>query len=300
MSLYTERHGLRTPIAKTSTITTDVYTILLGCCGKFYKNLTHIFPRVCHCDFVDQNYTEFDETQFDNRMKIRIPELFRDNYNRIVAPRDYDDYDQYALIDYIEYIGKNIKDISEGWNNRYKNYWHIDCLNTTVIFTDYQSQINEIFNEAGLLFTLADQKIVERIIENAVLVSTAESLITEVTDIGTRELLEEAIALIRQPRPQDQRKAVEKIWDALESLKTHFPGVENNRYDEKLAKAIANGQNGMESVFKKELGELGNIGNNYSIRHFNDRQVEIVDGRHYDYFFNRCLSMIVLAINYFK
>lgn len=31
MSLYTERHGMRTPIEKTSTITTEMYSILLDC-----------------------------------------------------------------------------------------------------------------------------------------------------------------------------------------------------------------------------------------------------------------------------
>lgn len=301
MSLYTERHGMRMPVEKTSTIAIEIYSVLLDCCEKYYKYLTYIFPLKSHCDFVDEDYIEFHTSQFENRMKIRIPNLFRDEYDRISVPRDFDRYDQYALIDLIEYIGGNVKDISEGWNNeRYRNYWYIECLKTSKIFKDFQNQINEIFDEAGLLFTLTEEKIVERVVENSVLSAVTGNIALNAVDKGTRELLEEAITLFRKPHPQEQKKAVEKIWDALESLKTHFPGIENNRFDDKLAKALANGQNNIESILKKELSELGNIGNNYSIRHFNDTQVAITDGRHYDYFFNRCLALITLAIQYLK
>lgn len=54
MNLYTERHGLRRPIAHTSKISKEVYTLLLSICQKYYKNLTHIYQIQKHCSIVDQ------------------------------------------------------------------------------------------------------------------------------------------------------------------------------------------------------------------------------------------------------
>lgn len=299
MALYTERNGMRKPIERTSAVTVEMYSLLLDLCQKYYKHLTYLFQKKCHDDFTAKDYLVFGESQFINRLKIKIPTLFRDEYGGISSPDDGDTYDQYALLDLIEFIAQNAKDISEGWNSqRYQNYWNIVCLNTSNVFDVYRSEINEIFIESGLLYTLTPDKVIERVVENSVLSIAFESTISKVNDLGTRELLIEAITLYKQPHPQEHRKAVEKIWDALESLKTHFPGIEQNRFDEKLATVLGNEHKEIEAIFKKELNELGNIGNNYSIRHFNDKQVAVVDERHCDYFFNRCLALIATATKY--
>jgi hypothetical protein len=129
MKLYSERHGIRAPLEKTYSINRDMYSLLLDCCKRYQKNLTHIFILNCHHDFTDSDYVAFDEKGFITRIKIRIPSLFRDEYDRICAPAYDDEYDQYALLDLIEFFAQNIKDISERWNNeRYRNYKTIDCL----------------------------------------------------------------------------------------------------------------------------------------------------------------------------
>lgn len=301
MALYTERHGMRRPIENTSVITVDMYGLLLDSCEKYFRNLTHLFPEKCHDDFTAKDYLAFGERQFKSRLRVKIPTLFRDRYGRISSPEDGDTYDQYALIDLIEFIAQNAKDISEGWNSqRYKNFWYIECFETTNIFEIYQREINDVFMECGLLYTLTSSKVIERVHEYNILTPEVEETIANIEDDGTRRLLNEAIALFNMPHPQEHRKAVEKIWDTLESLKTHFPGIEKKHYDEKLARILSNAQADVETIFKKELSELGNIGNNFGIRHFNDKQVVINDGRHYDYFFNRCLSLVTTAIQYLR
>ncbi len=129
--LYTERHGIRAPINKTYCISIEMYNLLFDCCQKYKKNLTHIFTLNCHHDFTDSDYIAFNENGFINRIKIKIPALYKDEYGRICAPSSDDDYDQYALLDYIEFFAQNMKDISERWNNeRYRNFQTIECLNT--------------------------------------------------------------------------------------------------------------------------------------------------------------------------
>lgn len=159
MKLYTERRGIRAPQEKTYSINIDMYSLLLDCCKRYQKNLTHIFTLNCHHDFTDSDYVAFDKKGFITRIKIRIPTLFRDEYDRICAPTYCNKYDQYALLDLIEYFAQNIKDIKEHWNNSYQNYKTIDCLNTSDVFKNFQEAINDIFSEAGLLYELTDEKL---------------------------------------------------------------------------------------------------------------------------------------------
>lgn len=268
-------------------------------CQKYYKNLTHIFKIQQHYDFLNEDYIEFNRTLFEKRMAIKIPNIFRDKHGYISTPQFNDDYDQYSLIDLIEYIAQNIKDISEGWNNnRYKNYWYIHCLDTTNVFADFQNEINEIFKEAGVLFTLTSRKIIERVVENTPLSPEIETEIHQISEPGTRELMIDAIALYKTPNPAARQDSVEKIWDALERLKTYYTNLDKRGSVNKVVNEMSNAKSEFITIFNAEFRALTDIGNNFRIRHHETNKIDITDHRHYDYFFNRCLSLIALAIQY--
>ena len=89
MELYTERHGIRKPIEKTYTINTDMYSLLLDCCLKYKKNLTHIFKQTCYDSFTNADYIDFNEKEFYTRIKIKIPSLYRNDYGTICSPEEY-------------------------------------------------------------------------------------------------------------------------------------------------------------------------------------------------------------------
>jgi len=301
MSYYTERHGLRAPIEKTYDITVDMYAVIIDCCEKYYKNLTHLFTLKCHDDFTTRDYLAFNQNAFQNRMKSKIPALFCDENSKITVPAIGNKYDQYALLDFIEFIAQNIKDISEGWNNqRYQNYWYIDCLNTTRVFSEYQNEINGIFAESGLLYTLTGEKIIERVVENSPLTLEIKKSISTVKEKGTQELLTEAIMLHKQPYPELPRDAVEKIWDALERLKTYYITLDKKHSAAKIVNDMAHGQAEFTDLFNAEFKALTDIGNSFRIRHHETDKIDITDTKHYDYFFNRCLSLIALAIQYLQ
>lgn len=301
MKLYTERHGIRAPLEKTYSVNRDMYSLLYDCCMKYQKNLTHIFTLNCHHDFTDSDYIAFDEKGFMTRIKIRIPSLFRNEYERICVPGYDDEYDQYALLDFIEFFAQNIKDISERWNNeRYRNYQTIDCLNTSDIFNDFQEAINGIFAEAGLLYELTHEKIIERIVENSPLTAEIENNFAAVNEIGARELLKDAVALYKTPNPAARQDSVEKIWDALERLKTYYIALDKRRSSEKIVNDMAGGNSDYVDLFNEEFKMLTSIGNKYRIRHHETDKIDITDVRYYDYLFNRCLSLIALAIKYLQ
>ncbi len=299
MELYTERHGLRKPIRRTNKISVDVYGVLLDICKKYYKNLTHLYALEQHNDFMNKDYIEFNLDKFEKRMKIKIPDLYRNEIGRILQPQEDDEYDQYALIDLIEYVAQNIKDIIEGWNSeRYKNYWDIRCLDTDVIFNQYRDEINEMFQEAGLLYSLTNDKIVERIVESSPLTPEIEEQVDQISEAGTRELMKDAIALYKTPYPNARQDSVEKIWDALERLKTYYRPLDKSKSVSKIIDDMSSGRSEYIDLFEQEFRSLTKIGNKFRIRHHETNKVDITDNKHYDYFFNRCLSLIALAIQY--
>ena len=64
--------------------------------------------------------------------------------------------------------------------------------------------------------------------------------------------------------------------------------------------ASAAQQNSYKTLFSTEFKELTTIGNDFRIRHHETNKIDIVDIRHYDYFFNRCLALIALALQYLQ
>lgn len=63
---------------------------------------------------------------------------------------------------------------------------------------------------------------------------------------------------------------------------------------------MANSQQDFIKLFDDEFRTLTSIGNDFRIRHHEISKIDITDNRHYDYFFNRCLSLIALAIQYLR
>ncbi|MEK4670674.1 hypothetical protein [Niallia sp. FSL R7-0271] len=63
---------------------------------------------------------------------------------------------------------------------------------------------------------------------------------------------------------------------------------------------MSNGKSEFITIFDAEFRALTDIGNSFRIRHHETNKIDITDNRHYDYFFNRCLSLIALAIQYLK
>lgn len=150
------------------------------------------------------------------------------------------------------------------------------------------------------MYQLTDEKIIERVIEGGPLTSEVENEISQIQEQGVRELLQEAISLYKQPYPGAHKNAVEKIWDAFERLKSYYTTMDKKASASQIVNDIAGGQTEFIALFDEEFRALTKIGNDYRIRHHETNKVDITDDRHYDYFFNRCLSVISLAIQYLK
>ncbi|MGV3185934.1 AbiJ-NTD4 domain-containing protein [Weissella paramesenteroides] len=301
MSLYSERHGKRLPKISTYNISEDAYALLLNLCSRYRKNLTEKFPKENYDGFTGERYIDFDENTYDKDIHFRIPNLFRNEAGLIVPPQIMDNYDQFALLDLIEFYAKNIRDIDEDWNNqKYKNYRYVIVHNTARVFKTFQNEVNDLFTEIGLLYILTDKKIIERKIKDGVIADSIDNEISMVPEDGLRSLLEDAVALYRTPNNSARQDSVEKIWDAFERLKSYYKDLDKRRSVIKILEAMSHKNAKFYEMFDSEFTDLTRIGNKFRIRHHERNQQDITDPNYYDYLFSRCLSLVTLAIKYLE
>ena len=306
MSLYTERHNMRTPIAKTYTISIKAYSLLYDCCSRYFEHLAWKYTDECPDGY---GCCGFNFYQFSEDMEFEIPTLFR-REGVIDKPRSTknvfddeaknDEYDQYALIDLIEFVAQNIRDITRRNHHSYYRHDDLSFGSTNSIAARFVEEINAIFDKTGLLYCLTADLEVERVEETAVLSDEIEADISAITEPGLKELLITAARKHKSPYPDDQKDAVEKIWDALERLKTYYTSMDKKASATKIVSDMAGGQADYITLFNAEFKALTDIGNNFRIRHHETNKIDITDIRHYDYFFNRCLSLISTAILYLE
>lgn len=294
--LYSERNGFRKNKEKTDKIDLHAYKLLLDCCEKYKSNLTYIFPKKEYHRFTEKTYTIFDETNFINTLKLLIPDLYINEAGKVDLPSE-ENYNQLALIDYIEFFAQNIMDITVIWNNpKYRDFEYIDCLSTKYITNNFRDEINNIFNLAALTFVLNENGNIERINEWCSFVDEIQKDIEKVNEDGLEELLEEAVKLYKDPNPVSRKNAVEKLWDAFERLKTYY-GANKKQSADKLVNSMATNNEYFLQLFNDEFQVLTRIGNECRIRHHEMDKVEISE-EYYDYLFHRCISLIGLAIKY--
>jgi len=286
MKLYTERHGMRTPIEKTEVISSEMYDLLFGCCEKYFDNVAWKYPEDCPDGY---GCCGISLQKLHTTLKFRIPNLHKDSFG---------EFDQFSLLDFIEFIAQEMRDI---FRRNYHSYYRHDDLSfadSSDIFDEFQTEINGIFDMTGLLYTLNSDRVVERKIEHGVVTGEIETVVQSVPEIGTKHLLEEALALFKHHNPAMRKTAVEKLWDAFERLKTYHTDRDKKVSAEKIIADMSGGNEIFQKQFRKEFMELTSIGNDYRIRHHETNTTDITDMRHYDYFFNRCLALIALGVQY--
>ena len=292
---------MRKPIEHTETISIEMYGLLFDCCQKYMDNIAWVCPNQCPDG---RGICGVDYKKLKNRLKFEIPTLFIDRDGWISVPESHNEYDQYALLDYIEFIAQNCKDIISSDYHSYFGHNDMSYSSTGVSTSagKFRNEINGIFEKTGLLYHLTENNTVERVVEHSVLTDEMAHNITIISEKGLRDLIAEAINLYRQPNPDNRSLSVEKMWDALERLKTYYctNGLDKKASASKIVDDMSNGNIDFHSLFDDEFKALTIIGNNFRIRHHETTKIDITDTKYYDYFFNRCLSLIALAIQYLQ
>ena len=232
-------------------------------------------------------------------MFFRIPGLLFDYTGKVTVPKGKD-YNPYALLDYIEFIGQNITDYQQLDYHLFYQHRHIRILGTQTIFEDFKNDINDAFSLTGLLYILDKTKQIERVTNTDAQISANLTQIENVEESGLKQLMMDAVRLYKNPRPEIYHTALEKIWDALERIKTICmgSGIDKKASLSELINRISNGQPEYIKLFNTEFQTLTDIGNRFRIRHHEMDKIDITDEHFYEYLFNRCFALVCLALRY--
>ena len=295
--LFSERHHMRESRTLTDHISKEMYALLVGVCNRYLINLAGMFPEFCY-DNAEQ-VCGVDRNSLKNYLSFSIPGLLFDYQGNVIAPAG-DDFNQYALLDYIEFIALNITDYQDQGYHPFFLHQHIKVLKTNMVFATYRQEINDAFALTGLLYVLTDKKQVERISDSDAQIATNQETINGVQEPGLKQLIDDAIRLYKNPRPEIYHTAVEKIWDALERIKTigMEHGLDKKASVSELINRMSSGKKEFMSLFDSEFHALTDIGNHFRIRHHEMDKIDISDEHYYGYFFNRCFSLVCLALKY--
>lgn len=291
---FSEREGIREPAEKTYNINQDACKYLYNICSQYFNNMERFGEKCsdngCKCGI---DYTELMKT-----LKIEIPDFTINKDGDLII----EDNHMYSILDFIELVFKNIKDIkNEDWH-KFFSHTHYTYTNTFNVRDKFIKDINDGFIRSSLLYQMNNNGIIERIDNNNVVI---EDIISKLGSIKNKnfkdliELIEKAIKCYKSKNQEDWKTATEKIWDAFENMKTYY-FADKKKSVKIILENISPKEENFKTLIENEYRELTDIGNTYKIRHFEKDKIEIKNIEHYNYFFNRCLSVINLTLPYLK
>lgn len=274
------------------------------------NNLAKDFPRQCP----DGNgICGVDEHSFYTTIKSVIPAInFLPEYGNIETlsssflepnPFEYDGVNQnnttiqftYNVLDFIEFVFKHICDVQNGQYHDFFKHYELTFPPTTKIKGKFISDINEIFSRNNIAFKINDNGEIQRILDvelNKLIAST-----TEPTEDTLSVLLRDATTKILNPKIEERKIALERLWDAFERLKTIINPNDKRDSANQLLVKISNGNDKFKDLLETEcLTSLTKIGNEFQIRHFETSRTAIEDSRHLDYLFFRMYALIHLLL----
>ena len=244
-----------------------------------------------------------DEAALSDGIKSIIPNLGM-GLNRltepIVSPFDIDieaqDINTYAVLDLVEYIHHNIKDVRQIGNyHTYFKHYHYCIDDRGAKRKAFQEKINELFERNGLNYMLTDAGQIERVVPLPL--NLIIHRVVNTKDSELNRLVSAAAGKIRLPKLEDRKLALDKLWDAFERSKTYF--LEDGKVDKRksvdrvLDKLSGNDVN-LRLLLNDECLALTKIGNDFQIRHYEKGKIAIENSDEIDYLFYRMFSYIYL------
>ena len=122
----------------------------------------------------------------------------------------------YDVLDFIEFTYRHINDVQNGAYHDYFKHYELKFPDTVVARVKFVSEINEIFERNYVGFKLCDDGIIQRIVDEVLL----HPICSSKKELKLEELIQDATHKFRNPRLNERKIALEKLWDAFERLKT--------------------------------------------------------------------------------
>jgi len=281
-------------------ITVPVFNGIVALYDEYKTSMSKRFPETCPDN---GQVVGFNETKFKDSMLAVVPDFTVSEYGHI-APLRKDAWDQsvmlfnqYALLDFIEFCVESINDYAEGDYHSYFSHYHLRFIDGDSNKSAFKDKVNQIFQRNGIAFCMSADWKIQRVLPtglNQVIINYCQ----QGNDTELNSLIDQAIKNIVKPKPDDRQIALEKLWDAFERIKTYHLGVDKKTSASQLIQTAAEGSSEIFDLLNDEMKELTSIGNKFRIRHHETDKIKINGVKHIDYLFYRAMSVLSMLIKY--
>ncbi|MDI6619851.1 MAG: hypothetical protein QME45_14570 [Clostridiales bacterium] len=273
----------------------SVFNGIISVYNEFKTAMSASFPERCPDNGM---IVGFDEKVFRDSILSLIPDFKLSDHGWITTINEYTEFDQYALLDFIEFCMENIKDYEQKDYHGYFSHYHFNFdTKGTKNKTMFCDKINRIFQRNGIAFNLTENGEIRRVLP-VELDRIIKKYCNKGSDIELNKLIDLAIKNIVKPKIDDRQVALEKIWDAFERIKTYHLGVDKKASVMALITSASENSTEFYNLLDTELKTLTIIGNRFRIRHHETDKIKISSVKHIDYLFYRMMSLISMLINY--
>jgi hypothetical protein len=296
--------GKKQPIIEE--ISTDVWNGIVAIFEEYKTNnyFSSTFPEKCYDN--NSQIVGFCEELFNDRVKSEIPAISIPIQRKQVENTSITNWgtpepviteitefvDKYSTLDFLEFLCRNFKTpIKKDYHAFFKHY-HLNFENDIAVKQVFEEKINQLFERNGVVFILKDCQISRRLPKE--FLQLIRDYKTE--DAKLNELINSSLVCLKSAKIEERLRALEKIWDAFERMKTYYKELKKNQSIEQLLELASGGDANIKEELDKEAKELTRIGNEYQIRHFETNKKEINQLELVDYLFFRMLAFIHLVV----
>ncbi len=204
--------------------------------------------------------------------------------------------DSTEILDILEFCWEHISKPVGQWIHEEPDVYphrHLVSFDKAAGRAEFRERVTEILRRYHVAFELGEDGRIRRI-ESLPL----RSIIPERPRTGDKQLdrlIEQAIDSLRTPR--DMQRALERVWDAWERLKT-IEDTDKKRGISALLDKAADPRKSpkLRQILESEARELTRIGNDLMIRHTEANKETVDTAEQAEYLFHRCFAMIWLLL----
>lgn len=253
------------------------------------------FPIYCN-DGTDIEGTH--RTAFFNALLSEIPdledELVEVGRNSFRFGEETPPDDALVALDVVQFCYQHVSKPLRGRYHEWFNHHHLE-FDRDAGRDEFRDLVNRIFRRNGIVFELESDGKVRRVIPVEMRRLYKGSFVSP--DVAVNKLMKQAMKAFRDPDLAQRERAVEKLWDAWERLKTLQGNDKKSGLAELLDRA-SHGHAAFRQTLEDEARALTNLGNDYRIRHHEVDKVALDESSHLGYVFYRMLSLLGLLVRH--
>lgn len=257
--------------------------------------LAHRFPErcpdgqaICGCDegaLAASVMAEMPGLEWPLQITAEVGEGFMSQREPFAPPT-------LLVLDFVEFVHGAVAKPVLGKYHDYFSHHHL-TFDQEAGKEEFRATINRLFSRNGLAFEMLTSGRIVRVLPPVL----GDELRRTTFNSGDRTLdvlLEECRVKFSDRKPLVRREALERLWDAWERLKS-LANPDKKTSVQKILNAVTS-EPALRARLEEEAKELTDIGNSHLIRHYEVKQVPVIDVDTVDYLFHRLFAMIQLML----